>query len=203
MSKPKPTKPKFPDFLNHEKTVTYIIEKARSVLGDVRSDLQQLFERKPYLAEEIHNAHSITTIIRSLHSTLKRVEEVEKQVADNDFGKGYNFYCRPLGTDAAPCCFVCEAHKEGFIIDGKKHMHSMTNIAAFVDSKEDGDIIANEVFVGRAWLDYRPNYPNRIQVKIGACDKHVNNLAYLSRLTSIRHNVIRKRDVQEAQLVEI
>ena len=58
----------------------------------------------------------------------------------------------------------------------------MHNIAAFVASKDAGERIV-AMFERGAWLDYREYEPNWIQVKIGACDKHKQNLELLERLT--------------------
>ena len=83
------------------------------------------------------------------------------------------FSVRGIGTDKTPGCFCC---------GGKKRYHN--NIAAFVKSKQAGERIVKLFGEYGAWLDYREFEPDWIQVKIGACDKHLPNLEKLAELTS-------------------
>jgi len=52
------------------------------------------------------------------------------------------------------------------------------NLSAFVETKEEGER-AVAMFTQGAKLDYRPQEPNWIQVKVGACDTHLENLVWL------------------------
>ena len=81
-------------------------------------------------------------------------------------------------------CFIC-GHQA--LSDGLGEGSCHDELAAFVDSKEDGETVL-EMFkrlglVGVV-LDYRPYEPNWIQVKVGACALHRPNLNLLSVLAS-------------------
>lgn len=83
-------------------------------------------------------------------------------------GGGEWFNSRGLGTDVTPGCFICEG-------PGGYH----TNISGFVQCKEAGERVV-AMFGGKgAWLDYRERYPDRVQVKVGACKGHKENLERL------------------------
>lgn len=92
-------------------------------------------------------------------------------------GGGEFFYPRGIGLDDC-ACFVCGTHDR----DGKGNT-ILNNIAAFVQSKEAGERVV-AMFPRGAWLDYRDLEPDRIQVKIGACNKHLPKLKKLYKLTS-------------------
>lgn len=83
---------------------------------------------------------------------------------------GEFFRSRGIGLDTAPGCFVC---------GGEQSVYH--NIAAFVKCKEAGERVVS-LFMYGAWLDYRKFEPDRIQVKIGACDRHRPNLQKLDDL---------------------
>lgn len=91
-------------------------------------------------------------------------------------GGGEFFYSRGIGLDNCTC-FVCETHDR----DGKGHT-MLNNIAAFVQGKEAGERVV-AMFSRGARLDYREFEPDRVQVKIGACDSHLANLQKLYELT--------------------
>jgi hypothetical protein len=84
-------------------------------------------------------------------------------------GGGEHFFVRGIGSDITPGCFRC---------GGLNGMYS--NIAAFVQCKEAGERVV-EMFKTGARLDYRESEPDRVQVKIGACESHKNNLEILSK----------------------
>ena len=90
-----------------------------------------------------------------------------------------------IGTDHTPGCFVC---------GGKSGLHK--NISAFIESKTSGKRIVS-MFNGKGVrLDYREREPDYIQVKIGVCRKHENELKKLHGLTRdagvITEGMIRK-----------
>src|SRR4030042_6394738 len=90
--------------------------------------------------------------------------------------EGGEFFC-PRGIGLDDCtCFVCGTHKR----DGKKET-MLHNIAAFVQCKTAGERVVAR-FPKGADLDYRPYEPDRVQVKIGACDQHLENLKALYKL---------------------
>jgi ribosomal protein S27AE len=84
---------------------------------------------------------------------------------------GEFFQSRGVGRDVTPGCFVC---------GGEKGMRN--NIAAFVQCKEAGERVV-AMFGQGAWLDFRPDYPDRVQVKVGACKEHVQELNNLEAVT--------------------
>lgn len=59
----------------------------------------------------------------------------------------------------------------------------LNNIAAFVQCKEAGERVVR-MFKKGARLDYRDHEPDRVQVKIGACDTHLPNLVRLEYFCS-------------------
>ncbi len=84
---------------------------------------------------------------------------------------GEYFRSRGVGMDSTPGCFVC---------GGEKGMYN--NISGYVHCKEAGERIVKKFETG-AYLDYREFEPDYIQVKIGACKKHVHCLEELSKQT--------------------
>jgi len=71
------------------------------------------------------------------------------------------------------------------------------NIAAFVQCKDAGQRVV-DMFKHGAWLDYRVSEPDRVQVKVGACDKHKKNLQKLDELTSSADGVITSEMIETA-----
>lgn len=87
----------------------------------------------------------------------------------------YNFnpvrwFPRGLGSDHSPGCFCCPYSKPDLY----------GNVSAFVGSKEDGER-AVEIIGHGARLDYRPHEPQWIQVKVGACARHLWALEILDQ----------------------
>lgn len=85
-------------------------------------------------------------------------------------GGGEFFRSRGIGLDNCTC-FVCGLYFNSII----------NNIAAFVQCKESGERIV-KMFKRGAHLDYREREPDRVQVKIGACDRHLDKLQKLDKL---------------------
>lgn len=98
------------------------------------------------------------------------------------------FRARGVGLDKVRKCFVCGCNNDLFT----------PNIAAFVDTKSEGETIVSWFPQDSAWLDFREHEPNWVQVKIGACKEHEPALHELCRLT--RSGDIYKRDIHLAQL---
>lgn len=106
-------------------------------------------------------------------------------------GEGEFFRSRGIGLDDCTC-FVCGTHDR----DGQGHI-VLNNIAAFVQCKEAGERVV-ALFPQGARLDYRDFEPDRVQVKIGACDSHLVNLQKLDELT--RDGVITHARINEARV---
>ena len=101
---------------------------------------------------------------------------------------GGEFFCsRGIGLDNTPGCFVC---------GGGTGLYN--NIAAFVQCKAAGERVV-AMFKKGARLDYRDYEPDRVQVKVGACDNHKENLGVLSQLTSEgEKSIITQEMIQKA-----
>lgn len=100
-------------------------------------------------------------------------------------GGGECFNSRGIGLDTTPGCFVCGGESE------MRH-----NIAAFVYTKAAGERVV-AMFHHGARLDYREHSPDRVQVKIGACETHLPNLVYLNNSTT--EGIIEEASVQAAK----
>ncbi len=85
---------------------------------------------------------------------------------------GEHFHPRGIGQDWIDC-FIC----------GSDSHEPRRNLAAFVQCKAAGERIV-AMFEKGARLDYRDYEPDRVQVKVGACDVHDQNLRRLHELTS-------------------
>jgi hypothetical protein len=88
-------------------------------------------------------------------------------------GGGEFFRSRGIGRDETPGCFVC---------GGDTCIRH--NIAAFVRCQTAGQRVLRLFPPRRARLDYRDFEPDRVQVKIGACDAHLPNLETLHAATA-------------------
>ncbi len=100
--------------------------------------------------------------------------------------EGEFFMSRGIGLDVTPGCFVC---------GGKRKLYN--NVSGFMRSKDAGERVV-AMFENGAWLDYRENEPNWIQVKVGACDKHLDNLKRLHDLTKQEKGIITAQIITEA-----
>lgn len=111
---------------------------------------------------------------------------------------GEFFRARGLGMDSSPGCFVCGGEKTRWQPKNKYHMQMLDNVAGFAQCKNAGARIV-EMFEGKGcWMDYREFEPDRIQVKIGVCKKHVENLKTLVRLTEEHDQTITKEMIKQA-----
>lgn len=105
-------------------------------------------------------------------------------------GGGEYFSSRGIGVDVCPC-FVC-----GEVRCSPTSMNLvLNNIAAFVRCKEAGERVVR-LFRGWARLDYREYEPDRVQVKVGACEKHFINLQKLDGL--VKDGVITEEKIRVA-----
>lgn len=162
-----------------------LIERLRSELVVVRGKLSDI-GNIGYKERLEHCEGGISCVISALHSVMTDIQKIEIDREDHEHGASLPFNSRGIGCDNTPGCFVC---------GGEKSLYS--NISGFVASKEDGETITGW-FEHGARLDFRAYEPNWIQVKIGACNAHRDNLAFLDRLAR-RHNRIRQSMIQQAQ----
>jgi hypothetical protein len=87
-----------------------------------------------------------------------------------------NYHPRGLGTNWHSC-YICNQGGGRFV---------QTDMAAFVDDRESGERIVEmyKTLGLHPVLDYRENQPSHVQVKVGACEKHLPNLEKLMELCS-------------------
>ncbi|MEM0202181.1 MAG: hypothetical protein QXR73_03305 [Candidatus Micrarchaeaceae archaeon] len=103
-----------------------------------------------------------------------------------------HFASRGFYANEMTGCFVCGGDK------GDNEYGIYDTISGFVDSEEEGKEIVS-MFSSGARLDLIPRLgPNWLQVKIGACEKHLVNLVHLDMLTSEGDNTITKEMIAKA-----
>jgi hypothetical protein len=151
------------------------LTEARGGLSDIRFTYRQHSEQ---YVEPLQGA--LTILISNLYHVVN-----ECRAASRKKRNALEWSVRGVGNDNCPGCFVC---------GGEKSLYN--NISAYVSSKELGEKIV-QFFEKGAWLDYRKYEPNYLQVKVGACAKHLFNLQYLEKIT--KDGGISKEDVQRAQ----
>lgn len=111
-----------------------------------------------------------TAIAREAEEGLRRLTgdgRPDSQPVDG----GEFFGARGIGADSTPGCFVC---------GGAEGLY--TNVAGFVQGKAAGERVV-AMFRTGARLDYREYEPDRVQVKVGACEQHVEQLRTLRQAT--------------------
>jgi len=121
-------------------------------------------------------------------------------------------------------CFVCYEIKDGYsdLIDGKPGGEVVKSIftadrkyyrggygsvqadmSSFVTDRAAGKRVV-EMFAmheSSAYLDFRLHEPNYVQVKIGACERHLPNLRHLQQLTQEANHTISPSIIRSALLL--
>lgn len=162
------------------------IEKIRTDLSDLCHKLNRL--ENGVGNEILHGSQgALTCIIISLGYALENIIKAEIANDDNLYGESLKFSPRGIGSDHCPGCFVCGAYKNDL----------MSNIASFINSREDGEKIV-EWFDGLARIDYRDYEPDWIQLKVGSCGEHVDKLKLLYKITSV-YGIIRRSDIDNVK----
>lgn len=100
------------------------------------------------------------------------IMSIIEKVSKMDKKEKVKYGVRGIGSDYCPCYITGE---------NSDRKHIVNNLSGFVKSKEDGEKIVR-MFDGLAFLDYRENEPDWIQVKVGASKKYFTNLEYLEIL---------------------
>jgi hypothetical protein len=87
-----------------------------------------------------------------------------------------NYSPRGIGSNRLPCYICNQGGKDKIQFD----------MSAFVSDKSAGEqVVAMYEELGlHAKLDFRPYEPKWVQVKVGACGKHLPNLEKLTKLCS-------------------
>ena len=169
-----------------------LIENLRDEIKVIRGKLNDIIREKGYKDRLDCVEGLLTCGLISLYAVNQDI--IKNEIARDDSNRGSSIYFAPrgIGLDECPGCFVCGTTKR----NEEANMY-LNNIAAFVKTKESGEQILSWFDKG-ARLDYREYEPNWIQLKIGACDKHLPSLNYLCNITSNNHKRIRKIDIIEA-----
>jgi hypothetical protein len=179
------------------KPASVIVSDLRNQLTQIRGQFFDIKTGFPIFKDIIKNMDGfLTTGIASLYHSIKEIQEIEIRADDSKYGKSLKFGSRGIGLDVTPGCFVCgtKIRSKAAAEIGNEYLN---NIAAFAENKLEGEEIVSW-FDSGAFLDWRKHEPNWIQVKIGACDKHLPNLEQLHQMT-LTHNVIRKHMIEEAK----
>jgi len=169
-----------------------IIELVRGQLAASRRTLDEAMRKHACVDSLDHISGLCTCGIAALYHAKGKFVELEIARDDQARGQHLAFNPRGIGLDVCPGCFVCGTYSREQGVTGCLH-----NIAAFIDSKECGEELVTW-FGGRARLDFRPNEPSWIQLKVGACSQHLPNLRHLEKVTA-RYGVIRRLDIYEAE----
>lgn len=172
--------------------LTQIRDELRTAQG-IFNDISHV--SKVYAENKDHLYGFLTSGIVLLWHEIEDAKKFERADDDIKFGDSIPFRSRGIGLDSVPRCFVCGSEKR--TIDNHHANQYMNNIAAFVDTKDDGEKVVSLFQADSAKLDYREYEKNWIQVKIGACDEHKGNLECLHRKT-MWYGVIREHDIVES-----
>lgn len=143
------------------------------VIGKVvLSEADQEFIRKWFPGQEYLIVKSIDGFTKTFLSGNLELASTSLEVGEPH--PGHWASPRPIGLGYGPGCFVAEQCGEKSL-----DMHPAHDCAMFVGSQDEGDEIVSWFGGFGAWLDYRQSEPNRIQIKVTCCDKHLPNLEHL------------------------
>lgn len=178
------------------KTTSQLIEDIRNQLVQSRGQLHDIMFGIGW-EDRLDNVEGLINCgLTTLYHIKEEVTNSEIKQLDAKRGPSLKFSPRGIGLDICPCCFICGAERRN--PEANDYLH---NIAAFVSSKEEGGKIAlwfsdyANVHNG-ARLDFRATEPDWIQLKVGACDKHLPYLEMLYNMTR-QYGLIRKIDISE------
>ena len=147
------------------KPVCELIESVRDMIYDARCKIRNIgYLNDNRWKERLEPMEgTLSCVLISLYSLNEEIYEWELRAT-----KSFAFRSRGIGSESVPC-FCC----------GAGGLNS--NISAFISSEEDGEKI-NKFFKFPQKLDYRDYEPNRIQFKVGGCQRHLLNLQKLNHL---------------------
>ena len=175
------------------KPLSEIIEGLRQQMVQTRCQIHDIGYGYPNWKERVEHVRGLLTCgIVALAYSKEEIMQYERQQEDELNGKSLAFSVRGIGLDSCPGCYVCQATK--------RHPESnsfLNNISAFVKTKEEGEEIVSWFKDKGAWLDYREHEPNRIQLKVGACNFHLPNLKKLEHLC--RAGFIREKYIETSK----
>lgn len=122
-------------------------------------------------------------------------ENLARGTKDEPPEEGEWFSSRGVGLDSIGSCVFCNQTVTGY----------QANISGFIKTKEAGERLLNwfeNVDGLRAkgvFLDYRKDYPDRIQFKIGSCKDHDESLQILDKWLSFS-DIITKHFIKFASM---
>ena len=179
------------------KPASVLVNELRDKITKICGQFRDIEREYPLYKDVIKKMQGF--LITGIHSLYYAIEEIQrKEISKDDqrYGESVPFRSRGIGLDVTPGCFVCgtKIRSKAAAEIGNDYLN---NIAAFVENKSDGEKIVSWFEQG-AFLDFREHEPNWIQVKIGACDKHLPNLEKLYKLT-LTHEVIRECMIENAK----
>lgn len=140
-------------------------------IAGLKDAIIQIENEKPK-HERFCTCNECMGFVRRAQEKWNAVHEVEREIHTLYIQERGDLpiHTRGIGKDWIPC-FVCGG-------SGKNGLND--NIAAFVNSREDGRAIMRAFRYGK--LDWRPTEPNWIQIKLGGCHAHQKHLATLNEL---------------------
>lgn len=164
--------------------LSQIVEQIRNEIMKARGTVNDM-QHGSACGERLNNIEGLLNCgLIALYHVKEEIVEWEIKCDDEEHGQSLSFRPRDIGSDECPCCFVCGSGSCGGF---------MTNLAAFVESKDEGQQIV-EWFCNRARLDFRTAEPNWIQVKVGACEQHESALRQIQDIASV-HGRIREIEI--------
>lgn len=97
----------------------------------------------------------------------------------------FKYAPRGLGSNWLKC-FVCGSVNGGELEPDGAHYRGVcqADMAAYVENEVQGKAVVDlfQQFAFAAWLDFRPNENKGTQVKIGACETHLEQLRLIERM---------------------
>lgn len=175
--------------IKYQKPISQVIDDIRDLLVKARDQLEDIRDESSAVKDKTGPVEGLLTCgLIALYRARDEMREFEIRQDNQVRGQSLYFAPRGIGTDNCPGCFVCGTR----VLGGGR---AMSNISAFVKSKEEGETIV-QWFTGVARLDFRPSEPNWIQVKVGVCGNHEPELAILQKTTG-SYNCIRRRDITD------
>lgn len=156
------------------------VEETRERLAEVADQIERIEQVRDELSHSRHVLQgipritaaqgTITLVIGSLYEETRELRKLyNKTRAAMHGGEPLTYQSRGKGANWYDCSF-CGTKGSGNGVQ--------TDMAAFVDGKQGGEAVVALFgnFGVKANLDFRPHEPTWVQVKLGACEDHVEIL---------------------------
>lgn len=172
--------------LDLNKPASVLVRELRDKLISIRGQFDDVITEYPRHKSDIEPMDGLlTTAIKTLYHDLEKITEYEIEQDDKQHGRSLPFHSSGIVLDHCHGCFVCGGEAK-----------IMNNISAFVDTKKNGYEIVSW-FKHGAFFSFRTQEPNWIQVTVGSCDNHLDNLKNLHKSVCV-HAVIRQSMITSA-----